>query len=155
MQGLHDQTLIPCGERSCCERRGKHPKPVRARICQRSHAIGGGRVNPWRSMACKPIGISRAELFPYFNSKSANGGMRGAARLPFGQCRPGETATERQPEATLKPRKTKGLARANVLTLVFTGAAGRIRTHDPLVRSQSDHGFVKSMVVHRYFAFPL
>ena len=33
-------------------------------------------------------------------------------------------------------RKTKGLARVNVLTLVFSGAAGRNRTHDPLVRSQ-------------------
>ena len=33
-------------------------------------------------------------------------------------------------------KKTKGLARANVLTLVVYGAAGRNRTHDPLVRSQ-------------------
>ena len=32
-------------------------------------------------------------------------------------------------------RKTKGLARPNVLTLVIVGAAGRNRTHDPLVRS--------------------
>lgn len=30
-------------------------------------------------MACKPIGISRAENIPYFSSKSANGGMRGGA----------------------------------------------------------------------------
>src|SRR5450631_3088461 len=33
-------------------------------------------------------------------------------------------------------RKTKGSVGANLLTLVFTGAAGRNRTHDPLVRSQ-------------------
>ncbi len=32
--------------------------------------------------------------------------------------------------------KRKGLARKNVLTLGLTGAAGRNRTHDPLVRSQ-------------------
>ncbi len=34
------------------------------------------------------------------------------------------------------PKKTKGSVGANLLTLVFTGAAGRNRTHDPLVRSQ-------------------
>ena len=34
-------------------------------------------------------------------------------------------------------RKTKGLARPNVLTLVIVGAAGRNRTHDPLVRRQT------------------
>ena len=33
-------------------------------------------------------------------------------------------------------RKTKGSTRAYVLTLVVYGAAGRNRTHDPLVRSQ-------------------
>ena len=33
-------------------------------------------------------------------------------------------------------RKTKGLAATTLITLVLTGAAGRIRTHDPLVRSQ-------------------
>jgi hypothetical protein len=33
-------------------------------------------------------------------------------------------------------KKTKGLAGANLLTLVIFGAAGRNRTHDPLVRSQ-------------------
>ena len=34
------------------------------------------------------------------------------------------------------PRKTKGLAASTLLTLVIHGAAGRNRTHDPLVRSQ-------------------
>ena len=35
-----------------------------------------------------------------------------------------------------RPRKTKGSVGTNLLTLVIYGAAGRNRTHDPLVRSQ-------------------
>ena len=46
------------------------------------------------------------------------------------------TATERQPNVVGDAKKTKGLVDANLLTLESFGAAGRNRTHDPLVRSQ-------------------
>ncbi len=36
----------------------------------------------------------------------------------------------------MNAKKTKGLVDANLLTLLSFGAAGRNRTHDPLVRSQ-------------------
>jgi hypothetical protein len=38
--------------------------------------------------------------------------------------------------AMLEAPMTKGSASFHLLTLVISGAAGRIRTHDPLVRSQ-------------------
>lgn len=56
--------------------------------------------------------------------------------IPAPHAKPWQTVTERSPKRPAEHEKTKGLARLHVLTLVIGGAAGRIRTHDPLVRSQ-------------------
>jgi hypothetical protein len=55
---------------------------------------------------------------------------------PVWQGLGGEAALAAAQRMQVGSKKTKGLARAIVLTLVFFGAAGRNRTHDPLVRSQ-------------------
>ena len=56
---------------------------------------------------------------------------------------------------SLQAKKTKGLAAATLLTLVIYGAAGRNRTHDPLVRSfaclrksLTDNGVQPSVPTH-------